>query len=157
MSPSRILCWFSEDHLERTGTLFSVEFQCSWQKSPLCSVPSIPLLAFSLACSPATDPVTVCCTPTVMGNKATVTYFVSMFRLYRDCSVYLQCAYNCSVFVIRIHVNTAHLSFGTLLATEHHCIVLDSDLGIYWQLWKKVVNPRRGHECDTFSWTRVLI
>lgn len=43
--------------------------------------------------------------------------------------MYLQCAYNCSVFVIRSHVNTTHLSFGTLLATEHHCIVLDSDMG----------------------------
>lgn len=64
-----------------------------------------------------------------MENKATVTYFVSVFRLYRDCSVYLQRAYNRSVFVIRIHVNTTHLSFGTLLATEHHCIALDSDMG----------------------------
>lgn len=72
---------------------------------------------------------TVCYTPPVMENEATVTYFVSMFRLYRDCSVYLQHAYNCSVFVIRIRVNTTHLSFGTLLATEHHCLALDSDMG----------------------------
>lgn len=43
--------------------------------------------------------------------------------------MYLQSAYNCSVFVIRVHVNTTHLSFGTLLATEHHCIPLDSDMG----------------------------
>lgn len=129
MSPRRTLCQFSENHLERTGTLFSVEFQCPWQKSPLYSVPSILLLAFSLACCPATDPVTVLYTPTVMENKATVTYFVSMFRLYRDCSMYPKCAYNCSVFVIRIHVNTTPLSFGTLLATEHHCIALDSDMG----------------------------
>lgn len=42
-----------------------------------------------------------------------------MFRLYRKYSMYLQCAYYCSAFVISIHVNTAHLSFGICLAMEH--------------------------------------
>ena len=33
--------------------------------------------------------------------------------------MYLLCAYYCSAFVISIHVNIAHLSFGICSAMEH--------------------------------------
>lgn len=73
--------------------------------------------------------------------------------------MYLQCAYNCSVFVIRIHVNTTYLPFGTLLVTEHHCIALDSNMAclVTWQLWKTVAHLLKGHERTTFYWTGDLI
>lgn len=83
-----------EGHLERTGTLFSIEFQglwCPWQKFASFSVPSILLHGLPLACSMATDAVAVSYTPTVMEDKASITYFVSMFRLYQLFCVSTMC------------------------------------------------------------------
>lgn len=71
--------------------------------------------------------------------------------------MYLPCAYNCSVFVIRIHVNTTYLPFGILLVTEHRSIALDSDMAHLVAAWKTVTHPLKGHERSTFCWTGDLI
>lgn len=61
--------------------------------------------------------------------------------------MYLRCAY-----VIRIHVNATYLPFGILLATEHRCIALDSDVARLVATWKTVAHPLKGHERSTFCW-----
>lgn len=45
------------------------------------------------------------------------------------------------IIVIRIHVNTTYLPFGILLATEHRCIALDSDVARLVATLKTVAHP----------------
>lgn len=67
------------------GTLVSLA------KFPSFSVPFFLLCGLPLACSMATGAVAVCYPPTVMENKARITYFVSVFRLYRLFCVSTMC------------------------------------------------------------------